>query len=208
MDAHEIYEKLLDPALMPAGFKKRLQTTPVNSPAFNVCIVTDLGISGLPFKDADSFVSPPLRWGELSSNYDADKIPIRLSFPTELDPERRVNGGKKPNAIQIMTMAPFEYENYWRGGPDLKRGEDYDRFKHEYAMKLVRRLEQYVPGLSEHILAMDIATPITYYRYTLNYKASGLGWSDFKSWNQKVPFVKGLYQAGMWVGGGEAWTGL
>lgn len=201
MDSHETYYELLDPALMPEGFKKRLDTTPVSSAAFTVSLVTDLDPSGLAFKDADNFVSAPVPGNELFTTTDPEKIPIRLSFPTALDPGRRTNGSGL-HAVQIMTMLPFDYENNWRTGLGFERGDEYRKLKSEYAMTLVRRVEKQLPGLSGHIIAMDVATPITYYRYTLNYKASGMGWADFKPWEQRVPFVKGLYQAGMWAGSG------
>jgi phytoene dehydrogenase-like protein len=201
MDARETFYELIDPALVPDGFKKRLDNTAVSGPAFNVSVVTDLDPSGLAIRDADAFVSAALPAGELFTTTDPEKIPIRLTFPTELDPERRV-GGSKLHAVQIMTMVPFDYENNWRTGPGMERGEEYRKLKNDYAMKLVRRVEKCLPGLSEHIVAMDVATPITYYRYTLNYRASGMGWADFKPWDQKVPFMSGLYQAGMWAGGG------
>ena len=40
------------------------------------------------------------------------------------------------------------------------------------------------------------------YRYTLNDLGSSLGWSytSTQKWRQKVPFVKGLFLAGHWVG--------
>lgn len=202
MDAKETFERLLDPALVPAGYKKRLNTIPVSSAAFNVSIVTGLDPSCLEFKEADTFVSSPLPWAELSTSTDPEKMYFRLTFPTALDPGRRVNGDTKLHAIQIMTLMPFDFEDNWRTGPGMQRGEEYKKFKEEYARKLVSRLEPFLPGISEHILAMDVATPITYYRYTLNYKGSGMGWADFKPWSQRVSFIKGLYQAGMWTGSG------
>jgi len=59
-----------------------------------------------------------------------------------------------------------------------------------------------MPGLSQHIVPMDIATPITMYRYTLNDLGSPVGWSytSMEQWKQKVPFIRGLYLAGHWVG--------
>jgi hypothetical protein len=37
--------------------------------------------------------------------------------------------------------------------------------------------------------------------FTLNYRAAALGWKTFEPWRQRVPFIRGLYRAGMWVGG-------
>jgi|GEM_PF-4902582 len=60
--------------------------------------------------------------------------------------------------------------------------------------------EKYFPGLSQHMLSLDISTPITYLRYTLNHHGASMGWKGFGFWKQRVPFVKGLYRAGHWVG--------
>jgi phytoene dehydrogenase-like protein len=59
-----------------------------------------------------------------------------------------------------------------------------------------------MPGLRDHIVSLDIATPLTLYRYTLNDLGAPVGWSytSTQRWQQKVAFVEGLYLAGHWVG--------
>ena len=61
-----------------------------------------------------------------------------------------------------------------------------------------------MPGLSEHIVHKEAATPYTLYRYTLNYKGASYGWAgtttqfadiDFK----KPSFVKNFYMTGHWT---------
>lgn len=60
-----------------------------------------------------------------------------------------------------------------------------------------------IPGISDHIVYQDSATPQTLNRYTLNYKGAAYGWApipeqladpDFK----KPSFIRGLYLAGHW----------
>ena len=97
-----------------------------------------------------------------------------------------------------MSSATFEYSNYWKASKKLKRGDKYTKFKEKFAQKLIKRVEKRIPNLSDHIVQMDISTPLTYHRYTLNHHGSGLGWSDMILWKQRVRFVKGLFHAGMW----------
>ena len=63
-------------------------------------------------------------------------------------------------------------------------------------------MESRIPGLREHIVHLDVATPLTMHRYTLNDRGAPVGWG-YKNplrWKQRVAFLPGLYQAGHWVG--------
>jgi phytoene dehydrogenase-like protein len=68
----------------------------------------------------------------------------------------------------------------------------------EFAGRLVARAESYMPGLREHIVSLDIATPLTMYRYTLNDLGAPVGWSytSTQRWQQRVSFIRSLYLAG------------
>jgi phytoene dehydrogenase-like protein len=82
------------------------------------------------------------------------------------------------------------------------RGDEYRKLKEDFANRMVARIEKYLPGLSEHIVFKDVATPATLQRYTLNDGGAAVGWSytSTQRWKQKAPFVEGLYFAGHWVG--------
>jgi predicted NAD/FAD-dependent oxidoreductase len=55
--------------------------------------------------------------------------------------------------------------------------------------------------VSQYVVAIDIATPMTKCCYTLNDLGVSVGWSytSAQQWKQSVPFVKGLYLTGNWV---------
>jgi phytoene dehydrogenase-like protein len=65
-------------------------------------------------------------------------------------------------------------------------------------------MEPYLPGISSNIEVMEVATPRTNERFTLNPKGSLFGWAntvDQSMWNrlpQKTP-IKNLYLAGAWT---------
>jgi phytoene dehydrogenase-like protein len=61
-----------------------------------------------------------------------------------------------------------------------------------------------IPGLKNHILYQEAATPATLERYTANYHGASFGWAgtvdqlaigDFK----RPRFIKGLYLTGHWT---------
>jgi phytoene dehydrogenase-like protein len=200
IDAHQTFNNLIDPQFVPYEFKKRLDI-PVSCSAFTVSIITDINPLEHGFNTADTYINSSFNPDDIYGfSGDPDKILIRLTFPTLIDPSVRAKGiDTGLHGIQIMAIAWFEYENFWKAGPELQRGTEYREFKKAYADKLIKRVEGHIPDFSKHITHLDISTPITYYRYTLNHYGASLGWEKPPSWKQKCPYIKGLYQAGHWT---------
>ena len=110
-------------------------------------------------------------------------------------------------ALTIMLNTDYEY---WK-----KLAEDrsaYMKKKEETADKLIELLEQRFPGISSQVEMTDIATPMTFERYTGNWKGSFEGWLItpensnvlMKPMSQKLPGLSDFYMCGQWVepGGG------
>lgn len=198
IDAKATFNKLINPQLMPSKFKKKLDTTPVSDTFFIVSIVTDIDPSECGFDGSDVFINSSFNLKEAMGPNDPENSSFHLNFPKYRKKETDPN----IHGIQIVFPATFDFENYWKAGQGLQRGDKYKEFKKTFAFDLIKKLENYMPGLSKHIIYVDIATPITMYRYTHNYNGAAVGWSytDLKQWKQKIPFIQGLYQAGHWVG--------
>ncbi len=117
-----------------------------------------------------------------------------IAVPTYMDPSIAPPG---KHVVILMTMAPYHLrDRSWR--------EEKERASH----KLVGKAERLIPGLSEHILVQDSATPLTYERYTLNSLGAAMGWAFspgmfMRRLDQRTP-VENLYLAGHWTmpGGG------
>ncbi|MGO9951893.1 MAG: phytoene desaturase family protein [Dissulfurispiraceae bacterium] len=62
----------------------------------------------------------------------------------------------------IMMPAPYGYRNRWMN----HNTHAYTELKETMAEKLIAAAEQHIQGLSSHIVAKDISTPLTYERYT------------------------------------------
>jgi phytoene desaturase len=198
MDAHQLYRELLDPGQTPPSFQEKLDTYPVSSPYVMVSLVTDLDPSAWSFDGTDTFVTGSADLEQGLAPNDPEHSFYELVFPRYRAP------GADPDhhGIQIVSPATFEHADTWQAGPALARGDAYREFKRDYAARMIKRTEERLPGLGEHIIALDVATPVTMHRYTLNYQGAPVGWgyNNPLRWTQRAPFVPGLYQAGHWVG--------
>lgn len=110
-------------------------------------------------------------------------------------------------AITIMLETDY---GYWK--ELAKNRQEYLRKKDEVAGIIIGQLGQIIPGISGDIEVTDVATPMTFERYTGNWKGSFEGWLLtpensgvlLKPMSQTLPGLKNFYMCGQWVepGGG------
>jgi prolycopene isomerase len=75
--------------------------------------------------------------------------------------------------LTIHCPAYFDHAGQWHTGAGLERGEAYRFFKETFANILIDRVEAGLgSGFRQYIEIMEIATPVTYWRYTGNTKGS------------------------------------
>jgi phytoene dehydrogenase-like protein len=114
-------------------------------------------------------------------------------------------GGK--TVVTVMLKTDYEY---WKNlAHDRTK---YVEKKNEVASVITKLLEQRFPGISLQIEVTDIATPLTFERYTGNWKGSFEGWlitpgnsgTIMKPMDQTLAGLKNFYMCGQWVepGGG------
>jgi prolycopene isomerase len=108
----------------------------------------------------------------------------------------------------------MDYNNNWGAVKNDKgeyvRTDQYKAIKEAFAQIILDRIEEKIcPNLREHILFYEVATPVTYHRYTLNKDGSMMGTRPGKANMQakvahyKTP-VKNITIGGHWaeLGGG------
>jgi prolycopene isomerase len=104
------------------------------------------------------------------SGGDPQRSLITLLAPSLRDPSFAPPG---KGTLIVHMPARFADHAHWATGPGLERGADYRKLKGEIADILLDRVEAtFAPGLREQIAVMEIATPITYWRYTGNIEGS------------------------------------
>ena len=141
-----------------------------------------------------------------------------LTFPIE---EPITIAGKEHKEITVLiynfdpTLAPedktvvkvqFDTDyDYWE--KLYKEPEKYKAEKDKIADMVVARLDKRFPGLAAQVEMRDVATPVTWVRYTGNWRGSYEGWmiSSFdETISKTLPGLDNFYMAGQWVnpGGG------
>lgn len=132
-------------------------------------------------------------------------------------------GGRERDAISIKhfgyddTMAPAgcttvvsgleEDLEYWLPLKDDRK--KYEAEKQKVAEIIIDLIDKRIPGVKEAVEVVDVATPLTFKRYTGNWKGSYEGWlPTSETMNLQIPRtlpgLKNFYMAGQWVmpGGG------
>jgi phytoene dehydrogenase-like protein len=113
------------------------------------------------------------------------------------------------SVIEVMFNSNY---GYWK-----KLSEDPERYeseKKDIAIQVMQQIEKHYAGFTEQVEAVDVATPLTYERYTGNWQGSMEGWLmttmtldwmiSGKQMSRTLPGLENFYQIGQWVepGGG------
>ena len=115
-----------------------------------------------------------------------------------------------PEGSSAMVMFIATTYDYWE-----KLAEDREKYKAEkerIASEVIDILDERWPGFKKDVEAVDVATPMTYVRYTANWRGSYEGWL-LDEQNRKymltgvkktLPGLDGFYMIGQWLvpGGG------
>ncbi len=112
-----------------------------------------------------------------------------------------------PGKTVLKVMFPSDY-TYWKNlKQDARR---YAAEKDRIADRVIAVLDRHYPGLADQVEMRDVATPVTWERYTGNWQGGMEGWlitrrtfPPFRM-SKTLPGLKGCYMAGQWVepGGG------
>ncbi len=92
---------------------------------------------------------------------------------------------------------------YWHDLQSKDRSA-YDLEKQRVANEFLSRIEKYFPGLPSQVEVVDVATPYTTWRYTLNRNGAWGGWlmtadTIMKRIERRLPGLQHFYLAGQWV---------
>ncbi len=114
----------------------------------------------------------------------------------------------------MVVMVPSNYQ-YWKELAQDTAG--YEEKKEQVARIIISLLEQRFPGIADQVEMVDVATPVTFERYTGNWQGSFEGWlitpqnssTALKPMSQTLPGLENFYMCGQWVEpGGGLPTGL
>lgn len=111
-----------------------------------------------------------------------------------------------------MPMSQAMEKRYTDLGGIINYNKRVDKIITENASIVINLLDQRFPGISSQVEMIDVATPMTFERYTGNWKGSFEGWLItpenanvvMKPMSQSLPGLSNFYMCGQWVepGGG------
>ncbi len=171
-----------------------------NMRLFPPLLYIGLGIAD-PLKDLPATVSGisfPLERPVVIDGRKRDRLRM---MPYHFDPQLAPEG---KTVLVVMLNSDYDRWKALAGDSQRYRGE-----KEATAERVIDALEQRLPGIREKIEMWDMATPITWERYTGNWCGSYEGWlpsgKQFSMRMRKtLPGLRNFYMIGQWVspGGG------
>jgi phytoene dehydrogenase-like protein len=202
-DAETVYSKLLgdQPSLRPSELDALDRFPPLCY--FSAGVTHDFGDIPSSMMGHNIALHPPLVIGPTRHTRATVQI---YTFDKTVSPE----GG-----TLLTAMLESDYD-WWK---ELRRGgaERYDAERDRVAAEIVAALDHLYPGLARSVVFSDLATPLTFERYTGNHRGAYEGWLPTPAAAQvKLPthfkVVENFWMAGHWVapGGGmppAAYTG-
>jgi phytoene dehydrogenase-like protein len=164
---------------------------------YDTIIIVSLGVKRM-FDDEAPFtvfmLKEPLKYAEREISC----LPLRVfNYGDAFAPEGRT-------VVQVMLETEWDY---WYNLHQNR--EKYNLTKKQLAKRIIECLENQFPGITEQVEMIDVATPYTSWRYTLNDKGSPMGWLLTRNTLTEIiprtlPGLQNFYMAGHWVlpGGG------
>jgi all-trans-retinol 13,14-reductase len=196
-DGRQTFLTLIGEQYLSPKLAKELKETQLTGSVFLVSLGVDIDLKAMGFDGTTIVYNRSDSIDDIYSG-DPEKSSLWIKMHSLRDPSQAPQGMA---TVQIMTLFPYNYMGYWKREKDGTRGKEYRELKEALADKLIASAEKIIPQLSKHIVCKDIATPLTYERYTLNSEGASHGWfpaPGAKMRSQKTPF-KNLYQAGHWT---------
>jgi phytoene dehydrogenase-like protein len=198
-DGHTTIYKMLDGKYKDESIDKMYREWKPFPPLVFVGIGVDRDFQDTP--RTVSGISIPLNHPLDIGDKTVDRLPIHIF---NQDPTMAPKG-----KTSMVVMLPSNYE-YWK---ELSADRaSYDEKKDQVARGVVTALEERFPGIGSQVEMVDVATPLTFERYTGNWQGSFEGWmitaenagTVTRPLSQKLPGLESFYLCGQWVepGGG------
>jgi phytoene dehydrogenase-like protein len=216
-DGHATHFHMLEGKYLDDTVRGYYDKLPIFPPLVQVSLGVDRDLSGEPAMFSFPLAEPITLAGETHR-----RLPVRhFCYDPTLAPE-----GK---SVVIVTF-PANYD-YWKelytadvagtradalgldADETAPHRERYEAEKKDIAIKVIGVLDTRFPGIGDQVEVVDVATPMTYERYTGNWQGSMEGWlittktikmSGGRGMDKTVPGLDNFYMAGQWVqpGGG------
>lgn len=173
-DYKKTFLELIKPGDVPAEFLRFVRETPFSGS--ELCVYLGLNPDRADFTKIRAqhlFFRKEFRIASPDRIDDFDNREIEMYLLSRDNPEAAPPG---KFALMLRSGMPYAWFSAWKTG-EKKRKKGYREFKENLARKLIQTVESLVPGLSESVDIMDVATPLTYEDWGQRFQGSIAGWS-------------------------------
>lgn len=216
-DIEELYTKILPKGIVSNEFLNKLKVADIFKSAVTLYIGLECSIDDMGIGEEIILLTRDDMSRDEQNVTNPSKAAITVFSPSQSNCKLAPEG---KSTLVIYVQASFDYADYWKTQRDENggfiRGKEYKEFKNKFADILIDRVEdKLIQGLRKHIEVLEVATPITYHRYTGNREGSIMGAKPgMKNMRAKIAHyktpIKNLYIAGHWAeyGGGIPCTSI
>ncbi|MCC6648330.1 MAG: NAD(P)/FAD-dependent oxidoreductase [Polyangiaceae bacterium] len=169
VDATVTYGQLLREPDAPRASRRKAARTRQSLASICLFIGTDLDVAAAGMTEANIWHYPSV---DLDGFYDVmarGSLPASdfffLSSPSLKDPDNPTKAPPGHHTLELVTLAPFDPFAGWEGMKSMKRGAAYEELKARLADRYLGCVERYVPGIRDHVKALEVATPVTNVTY-------------------------------------------
>ena len=221
-DVKRTFAELVDQQHWAPETIERVRSLTMSIPLFCVYLGLDVDLAARGMPNSNHFI-----WGdydiegvydELDAGRLTSKAMCYLTAASLKDPESRHLAPKGHTNLQIMTLAPREYDvwNVERGPADgghYHRDPGYRKSKADLVEQLIDTSTQIIPDLREHIVWKEAASPVSQERFTRS--TGGTSYGIEMSCNQAGPMrmgprteIEGLFLCGASTPSGPGIAGV
>ncbi len=210
-DVELLYEKLLPAETIPDKLKQKLKGAELYASSVTISIALDCPTEELGFGEEMVHLASEHVPRKEHSGGDPEKSELIILAPSCRDKTLAPEGC---GTLTLFMPALMNQHEEWYTEKDENghyiRGEAYKKNKEKIAKIIIDRVDKdLAPGLREHILFYDVATPVTHWRYTYNKGGTMMGARPGReNMQNKIAHyytpVKNLLLGGHWaeLGGG------
>jgi phytoene dehydrogenase-like protein len=192
-DGHATLFQMLDGKYLTNKVRKYYEKLPLFPPLIQVSLGVARSFEGVP-----RLLLFPLRQPVIIAGKEEKMLGVEIyNFDSTLAPPGKT-------VIDVKFYSDYEYWKKLKQSP-----KNYKEEKEKIAAQVIDLLEHRFPGLAGQVEMTDVATPMTWERYTGNWRASFEGWlittkTFGMSMRKTLHGLKNFYMCGQWVepGGG------
>jgi prolycopene isomerase len=194
--------QLLPDGTIPEGYKKKIYAPEIGPSGFSVYMGLNASPQELGLKEHETFINKD---DDLDAAYDSFR---KIRDPRYIFTEyyNNINQTISHQGTSQLVLTTLQMGDEWQ----IIAPDQYHKIKDNYADKMIQMVENTIlPDIRQYIEVAEVASPLTYYRYSKNYNGAIYGYhqdvynSPMMRLKSKTP-IKGLYLAGAWTnfGGG------